>query len=305
MKSFFPKKSSLATVKDYTMIVLGSFILAAGFVLFITPYKIVPGGVFGIGIVVNYLTQDLFSFAPEGFPIGLFGLLMNIPLTILGIKVLGPRFGVKTIIGFIFSSMFIDILTFYWGTSPLVADDAFLSSVFGGVFLGFGLGLIFKTNATSGGSDIIAMIFSKFTSLPPGHMLIYVDSAIVLFALIVFKDWRIPLYSWISIFITGRVIDATIQGTNYGKAVFIVSDKHEEIKDKILYGLDRGGTYFFGEGMYEGKHKKVIYTNINRRELTILQSFISDIDPDAFMTVFNANEIIGDGFKPLKEKNSK
>lgn len=288
-------------LRSYSLIVAGSFILALGYVLFITPYRIVPGGVYGIGIVVHHLTRGLFKFTPDGFPVGLFGLILNVPLTFLGIKILGPRFGIKTIIGFILSSIFIDLQTLYFGSEPLIEDDPILASVFGGVLIGFGLGLIFKSKATSGGSDIIAMVFAKFTKLPPGQVLIYVDSIIVLFGFLAFKDWKIPLYSWIVIFITGKVIDATMQGVNYGKAVFIISEKYDEIRVKILFELDRGATCLFGKGMYTNEDKKIIYTNVNRRELATLQEFIKQVDPNAFMTVFNANEIIGDGFKPIHE----
>ena len=125
---------------SYTLIILGSFILAAGFVFFISPYRIVPGGVYGIAIVIHHLTKGMFEWAPDGLPIGLMGLIMNIPLTILGIKILGPRFGVKTVVGFVLSSVFMDGITYFWGESPLVEGDALLSSIFGGVLVGIGLG---------------------------------------------------------------------------------------------------------------------------------------------------------------------
>jgi uncharacterized membrane-anchored protein YitT (DUF2179 family) len=287
--------------KSWIFIVIGSFILAAGFVYFITPYKIVPGGVYGIAIVIHYLTKGVFLFAPEGLPIGTMGLIMNIPLTILGIKILGPQFGVKTIIGFVLSSFFIDFLTFFWGDIPLVPNDALLSSIFGGVLLGFGLGLIFKSKATSGGSDIIAMIIAKYTRWPLGQLMIYVDSTIVIVGLIAFHDWRIPLYSWVVIYITGKVIDGTLEGINYNKTLLIISDKYDEIREKILFDLARGGTLIKTEGMYEGKERKLIFTNVSRREAFILKEFIRDIDPKAFVTIIDANEIIGDGFKSFKE----
>ncbi len=286
----------------YTLLVTGSFILAVGYVFFISPHKIVPGGVFGIAIVIHHLSQGLFSFAPDGLPIGIMGLILNIPLTIIGIKILGPRFGVKTIIGFILASFFIDTITYFWGEAPLVEDDALLSSIFGGVLIGLGLGLIFKSKATSGGSDIIAMIFAKYTKLPVGQLLIYIDSVIVLFALIVFKDWKIPLYSWIVIFITGKVIDIVIEGISYDKTLFIISDKYQEIRDKIINDLNRGGTFIKGTGMYNQSDKTIIFTVVSRRELAILQDFIHHVDPEAFLTVINANEIIGNGFKSLNEK---
>jgi uncharacterized membrane-anchored protein YitT (DUF2179 family) len=288
--------------KDYSLILIGSFILATGFVYFVTPHRIVPGGVYGIAIVVHYLTANLFSFWPDGIPIGLFGLILNIPLTIAGIKILGPRFGVKTIIGFVLTSVFIDGITYLRpeGDIPLV-DDVLLSSVFGGVLIGFGLGLIFKSRATSGGSDIIAMIIAKHTNLQLGKLMIYVDSIIVLLALFAFHDWQIPLYSWVVIYISGRAIDMTLEGADYNKALLIISDKHLDIKNKLLTDLERGGTYLHGEGMFTGEDKQIIYTVVSRREVAILKEYISKIDPNAFITVMDAKEILGEGFQSLNK----
>lgn len=298
----FSKKWFIA----YSLIVIGSFILAAGFVFFINPYNIVPGGVYGIGIVVHQLTKGLFPFWPTGIPVGLFGLALNVPLTILGIKILGPRFGIKTVVGFILTSVFMDLLTMIVGENdPLgLSNDVFMSSVFGGVIIGFGLGLIFKSKATSGGSDIVAMIFAKYTRLPLGQLMIYVDSVIVLLGLAVFRDWHIPLYSWIVIFITGKVIDITMQGVSYDKTLFIVSSQFELIRDKIINDLNRGGTFIPGKGMFNNSDKTIIFTVLNRRELAILVEYIHQVDPKAFVTVMEANEILGEGFKSLHDKIS-
>ena len=286
--------------KAYALILVGAFILAAGFVLFIDPHRIAPGGVYGIGIIVHYLTQGLFSWAPNGLPIGTVGLLLNIPLTIIGIRVLGPMFGIKTVVGFVLSSVFIDVLHLWLGFNPLV-DDMLLSSIFGGVLIGFGLGLIFKSKATSGGSDIIAMIIARYTRLPLGQLMIYVDSTIVLLALVAFQDWKIPLYSWVVIYVTGKVIDMTIQGVSYDKALFIITDRYEDVKNKIIHDIERGGTIINVQGMYTGHDKKMIFTNVSRREVYMLKDYIQQIDPKAFITVIDANEILGNGFKPLSE----
>ena len=301
-EKLFSKKWFIA----YALIVIGSFILAAGFVFFINPYNIVPGGVYGIGIVVHHLTKGLFSFWPTGIPVGLFGLVLNVPLTIIGIKILGPRFGVKTVIGFVLTSVFMDMLTMIVGENdPLgLAGDVLMACVFGGVLIGFGLGLIFKSKATSGGSDIVAMIIAKFTRLPLGQLMIYVDSVIVLFGLVVFQDWKIPLYSWIVIFVTGKVIDITMQGVSYDKTLFIISKEFAQIRDKIINDLNRGGTYIPGKGMYNDADKTIIFTVLNRRELAILEEYIHQIDPKAFVTVVDANEILGEGFKSLRDKIS-
>lgn len=287
---------------SYGLIVVGALILAAGFVFFISPYKIVPGGVYGIAIVVHYLTAGMFSWAPTGLPIGMVGLLLDIPLTIIGIRILGPRFGIKTVIGFTLTPVFMETITYLYGEAPLVQGDALLSSIFGGVTVGLGLGLIFKSKATSGGSDIVAMILAKYTKLPLGQLMIYVDSAIVLIGLVAFADWKIPLYSWIVIYITGKTIDVVLQGLSVDKTLFIVSDKFPEIRDRIINDLQRGGTYIPGKGMYNGAEKTIIFTVVNRREMALLQEYIHEIDPTAFLTVLEANEILGEGFKSLKEK---
>ena len=296
------KKFTRKLFLEYVMILVGAFIMSVGFVYFITPYKLVPGGVYGIAIVVHYVTKGLLAIAPDGIPIGLMGLALDIPLTILGTKILGPKFGVKTVVGFVAVSQFILLLTHFQGDNPLVENDPLLSAIFGAVLVGFGIGLMFRMKATSGGSDIIAMIFAKYTHLPVGQLLIYVDSVIVLLGLVVFRDWKIPLYSWLVIFICGKVIDTVIQGISYEKTLFIISDKHEEIRELIINEMDRGGTFIQGTGMFKGTEKKIIFTVVSRKELAVLKDYVHKVDPNAFLTVLNANEILGEGFKPLKQE---
>ncbi len=283
---------SIRWIKNYSMILIGAFIMALGFVLFITPYKIVPGGVYGISIVIHYLL---------GTPVGAMALAFDIPLTIIGIKVLGPRFGIKTVVGFSATAIFMDTITYFYGSEPLVVGDALLSSIFGGLFIGVGLGMIFKSKATSGGSDIVAMIVGKYTKMPLGQLIIIVDSIIVLIALVAFKDWKIPLYSLIVIFITGKVVDVMLEGMSYDKVLFIISDKSEEIRKKIVVDLNRGGTFLKGEGMFQRNDKSIIFTVVSRREMSMLREYIHQIDPKAFVTAINSNEILGNGFKSLND----
>jgi len=285
---------SFRWIKNYSMILAGAFIMASGFVLFITPYKIVPGGVYGISIVLHYLL---------GTPVGMMALAFDIPLTLIGIKILGPRFGIKTVVGFLATAIFMDTITYFYGSEPLVVGDALLSSIFGGLFIGVGLGLIFKAKATSGGSDIVAMIIGKYTKMPIGQLIIIVDSIIVLVGLIAFDDWKIPLYSLIVIFITGKVVDVILEGMSYDKVLFIISDKSQEIRDKIVVDLNRGGTFLNGKGMYKKDEKSIIFTVVSRREMSMLREFVNQIDPNAFVTAINSNEILGNGFKSLNDKN--
>ncbi|MEI6852624.1 MAG: YitT family protein [Bacteroidota bacterium] len=293
------KKFSRKWFLEYTLILTGAFIMSVGFVYFISPYKFIPGGVYGIAIVIHYVTKGLMAIAPDGIPIGLMGLAFDIPLTIIGTRLLGPKFGMKTVVGFVAVSQFIMLLTYFQGDKPLVENDPLLSAIFGGVLLGVGIGIMFRSKATSGGSDIIAMIIAKYTHLPLGQLMIYVDSVIVLLGLVVFRDWKIPLYSWLVIFITGKVIDTVIEGLNFEKTLFIISDKHEEIRDVIINDLDRSGTFIQGQGMFKGTEKKIIFTVVSRKELALLKDYVHKVDPHAFLTVINANEILGEGFKPL------
>lgn len=292
----FLQKDKLFTRKwfiSYGLIIMGTFLVSIGYVYFITPYKIVPGGIYGISIVLHHLF---------GLPVGMTALAFNIPLTIIGTRVLGPRFGAKTVVGFILTSVFVDVMSFFSEFRPLVDSDPLLSSIFGGAIVGVGVGLIFKSRATSGGSDVIAMIIARYTKLPLGQLMMGVDSLIVLIGFVAFRDWHIPLYSWITIFVMGKVIDAVLQGISYEKTIFIVSDEHQAIRDKIINDLNRGGTYLNAEGMYNGNQKKVIFTVVNRRELAMLEEFINKVDPKAFLTVMDANEILGQGFKSLRDK---
>jgi uncharacterized membrane-anchored protein YitT (DUF2179 family) len=292
----YEKLFSKSWFRAYTLILFGSFIIALGYVLFITPYKIVPGGVYGICIILHHTL---------GVPVGLMALAFNIPLTILAIRVLGPRYGAKTITGFLLTSFFLDGLTFLLGNDPLnIGDEVLMSSVYGGVVIGIGVGLLFKARASCGGTDVVAMMLSKFTKLPVGQLMIYVDSVIVIGGLAAFGIWKIPLYSWITIFVLGKVVDTVMQGISFDKCLLIVSEKYREIGEVIVKDIHRGGTFLNGQGLYNGKERKLIFSVMNRREMALLESYIKNIDPMAFITVIDANEILGEGFKSLDEKLS-
>jgi len=281
--------------KSYALIAIGTFLVSVGYVMFISPNKIVPGGVYGISIMLHHLL---------GTPIGLTALAFNIPLTLIGTKLLGPRFGAKTVVAFVLTSIYTDLLSYFYGSAPLVPDETLVSCIFGGLLIGIGVAFTFKAKATSGGSDVIAMILQKYTHLPSGQLMMVVDSTIVLLSFVAFGDWKIPLFSWITIFVLGRVVDAIGRGFSYDKTMFIVSDKHEEIRDRIINDLKRGGTFLKGEGMYNHQDKQIIFTVVNPKELYQLEEYIHSIDPNAFIAVVEAFEILGKGFRSLTEKVS-
>ena len=302
MLKFLKLKRNL--IKDYCIIIIGTFIMAVGIVVFITPLKLAPGGVYGVAIILHHLF---------GTPVGLVGICLDIPLLLLGIWALGAKFGAKTIAGIFSLAGFISLIEFLYGYAPLIslpgnpaiADPAanFIISLFGGVIVGVGLGLIFRTRATSGGTDIIAMIIGKFIKhIPLGTILMIVDSVIVLLALLVFDDWTIPLYSWFVIYVTGFTIDKMISGFDRRKALFIISELHEQIKDVIINEMERGGTYFKGKGMYYEQEKKIIFTTITKKELPVLLYRIHEIDADAFISIIDATDVLGEGFNSLRER---
>lgn len=289
-------------VWQYLLVIFGSAIMGLGFSLFINPYNIVPGGFIAIGLIVNGIFPQV--------PVGLFALVLNIPVVLIGIKLLGPRFGIKTMVGIILTSFFVDGLAWYINNTtginpsdPLgLASDLLLSVIFGSILIGGGLGLIFRTGATTGGTDVIAAIIAKYARISIGQGVIFADTAVVLGALFVFQDWKIPLYSLLSIYIMGQVINIVMNGFKYDNVLFIISEKHQEIKDKILTDFDRGGTFLKGEGMYSGKEKNVIFLVLTRRELPIIKQFIHHTDPDAFMTIMDTRQTLGEGFKSLNEE---
>lgn len=282
---------------SYSYLLIGTFILALGYSFFMTPYKIIPGGIYGISIVLHHKFN---------FPVGMTALFFNLPLTLIGLKMLGPKFGVKTFVCFLLTALFTDGVVLLWGPDPLkLQDEVLLASIFGGVIMGVGVGLIFRSRASSGGSDVIASILSKYTKIPLGTQLMIVDSVIVIIGFAVFQDWKIPLYSWLTIFIMGKVIDVVLHGFTDDKTVFIISSKSDEIRQAIIHDLNRGGTIFNGKGMYTKEEKEVLYTVVNRREVSDLVHYIFEIDPEAFISIQDAHEIIGKGFKSITEKMEK
>ncbi|MDO8896651.1 MAG: YitT family protein, partial [Bacteroidales bacterium] len=167
---------------------------------------------------------------------------------------------------------------------------------------GLGVGFLFKAKASCGGTDVMAMMLGKWTKRPLGQLMMSVDAVIVVLGSLVFGNWAIPLYSLIAIFVMGKVIDTVLQGITYDKVALIVSEKHELIGQKITKDLNRGGTFIPVKGMYAYNPRTMIYVVLNRRELAILEEYIQGVDPKAFVTVLNADEILGQGFRSLKEK---
>lgn len=293
---------SLKWWRSWIMIVIGCFIMTMGFVLFINPYFIVPGGVYGAGIVLHYIFPDI--------QVGTFGFLLDIPLLLIGIKVFGGMFGARTVVAAVLTPIFMNAMTLLVGSNPAeifggkidLSNDIIIACLFGGVLIGVGVGLIIKMKATTGGTDIIAMLLVKYASMTFSRAILIVDSFVVMFGIIILGDWRLPLYSLITIFVTSRVIDYVVEGASYDKLLFIISDKNDQLESFIMDEMGRGATYIKSSGMYTKKGRDMIFLVVSRREVTGVQNKIRSIDPDAFMVIVNAYETFGDGFKAFPEK---
>lgn len=288
---------------EWLQVIAGSVLVSSGFVLFINPYNIVPGGVYGAGVVLHYLFPSV--------QVGTFGFMFDIPLLLTGIKVFGKMFGAKTIVGAFITPSIMNSLTYCIGNDPAtmfngkidLSNDIILACLFGGVMLGMGVGLVIRAHGTTGGTDIVAMLLNKFTHMPISKGVFLADALIVVFGIVVLGDWKLPLYSLITIFVSSKVIDYVLDGASYDKLLFIVSEKHDDLRGYILNELERGATYIKSSGMYTRKEKEMIFLVISRKEVTAVQSKIKEIDPAAFVVVVNAYETFGDGFKAFPEKS--
>lgn len=298
----------------YLMLILGSALFAVGDVMFVNPYLLAPGGTYGLSNVLNTVWPWRISY---------YAICMDIPLLIIGTLILGPKFGFKTVFSTILIFLFTRMLESLWGYTPLIHDgeilaqpldasmveilngggfftpDYFLNTVVAGLIYGVSIGLIFRSGATSGGSDIISMILHKYTKISLGTLVLIVDSCITLTTLVAFHDIRLPIYSIIIIYIESKVIDLVVDGTKSYKTAFIVTDHLEEVRQYVLNDLHRGGTCITVEGLYNGAERKMIYVTMERADFVKLRSNLRLLDPAAFVNVIDSSEIMGKGFKNL------
>lgn len=275
-------KKLYSLTKDYVLIVVGTFLTALAFNFFLIPHKIAPGGLSGIGTVLYYLF---------GIPVGVTMLLLNVPIFIMAVKELGKDFGFKTLLATVLLSAFIDLIK----VSSLT-HDPILASIYGGVLMGFGLGLVFQGNATTGGTDLFAKIVHKFYPLVGvGWILFVVDFLVVVTAAIVFGPSQ-ALYALVSLYLSARVIDLVLEGLNSAKAFIVVSDHADEISHRIMTEIDRGVTFLEGRGAYTMQKKNVILCVVNRAQVVQLKAIVNQVDPLAFVLVTDVREVMGEGF---------
>lgn len=298
----------------YILLIIGSALFAVGDVMFVNPYLMAPGGTYGLSNVLNTVWP---------WKISLYAICMDIPLLLIGTWILGAKFGIKTIISTALIFLFTFVLESVWGYNPVIHDgeiagaasasgmvqiphdggwfqpDYFLNTVVAGIIYGIAIGLIFRSGATSGGSDIISMILHKYTKISLGTLVMIVDSIITLTTLVAFGDIRLPIYSVIVIVIEGKVIDMVVDGVKTYKTMLIVTDNPEPIRQFIINDIKRGGTCLTGTGLYEGNERKMLYVTLDRSGMVKLRSALRQLDPNAFVNIMNSSEILGRGFRQL------
>lgn len=281
-----PDKGSLLA-KDILLIVVGSFLEALAYGGFIAPNDIIPGGVYGITIALNELTKGVFDFAPDGLPIGTTALFFNVPLLFLAMHKLGLKSGPKTVLTFVLISIFTDLITLFLDHRPII-EDMILASCYGGAILGLGVFLVFRAESTSAGTDVLGRVVAKGSNMKLGTAIIIIDSIVVIFGLLVFRDIAVPLYSWLTIFIYGRVVEF-LAPENPKKALFIVSSEVEPIRRRFSE-LGIRGSILHGRGMYEGVEREVLFIVAERKQLRRIRSEVRALDPKAFISTMDAGE---------------
>ena len=266
-------------------IILGSLIFALGFDLFLVPNDLNAGGISGLSMIIVHLLGV--------GSVGVVTALINLPLfAIAGLKI-GRKFFVGSLIGMAASAVFIDLLA----GIPQPQTEPLVGALYGGAACGFGLGLVFAAGASTGGSDIIVRLMKRrWQNVPIGSIAICFDLVIVLLTGLVYWDISRALYSGVTIFLTGQVIDAVVYRFDYSKVALIISKQYDAIAKMVTTELDRGVTYLDGEGYYSGQATKVVLTAVKKQQLADLKRQVSEIDPDAFIIVQEAHQVLGDGF---------
>lgn len=322
-KALLEPMGSWAWWRSWVLIFVGCAIMGAGFVFFVNPYNFVPGGVYGLGIVMHNIFPSI--------QVGTFGYIFDVPLMITAMLVFGGQFGARTVAAALFTPGFMNALSAWVYPSEAaletldpaqilggrldLSNDLLLTCVIGAVVIGIGQGIVVRQQATTGGTDILAMLLQKLTGIKFSSGILLADGVVVLLGLavigfglgtgeVVSNGWMLTLYSLITIYITSRVIAYMLDGASYDKLLFIISQHHDQLKEFIVGDLDRSATYIKAKGMYKEQNKDMIFLVVSRKEVHRVQQKIREIDPTAFVVVTDAYDTYGEGFKAFPEKGA-
>ncbi len=291
-------KISVRSVKEFLFIIIGALVAGFGIAAFSMPAKIAGGGVNGMATILYHT----FGFEP-----GLSMLAMNVPLFLIGLKVFGPSYGAKSLLGMVLLSVSVTVTGKIIGYEGIMSYnesiDILLSAIFGGFFVGTGIGLVMKSGANTGGTDILGQIISKYTPSPLGTSILMVDATVIITGAFVFGIER-AMYAVIALYVSSQMINYVIMvmGTKYAKTAFIFSEKMDLIKKLVLEEVGHGGTIFEGEGIYTGMQRKMLMAVVPNQLINRLTVVVHKTDPNAFMVVEEAYKVLGEGFTPIEKE---
>jgi uncharacterized membrane-anchored protein YitT (DUF2179 family) len=290
MKKF---RSIWPDLRDYFLVTAGALVQAIALRLFLVPADLASGGISGISQLINHYT---------GWPIGLMVFIGNVPLFVLGWRMLGGRrFALRTFVSVAVYSFFAEALLWLpFFPKGGITNDIVLNTLFGAVVSGVGYGLVYRGQGTSGGTDILARILNRWKALSMTQGYLMTDTIVILAAGFVF-GWAKALYAIIVLYVSGLVVDTTMEGAGTVRTALIVTQKCREISDRILEDMERGVTILEGTGGYTGEPRPVLYCVVTRSEVQLLKNIVHETDPTAFMVVGAAHEALGEGFQPLKK----
>lgn len=278
-------KTKIRSVGSVLQIILGCVLFGAGFNMFMLPHEMNAGGLSGLSMILVHLL----NFGT----VGTVTMLINIPLFAIGGWKIGKKFFFQSLLGMLASSISIDLLS----TLPIPDVDPLVAALYGGVMCGLGLGMVFITGATTGGSDIIVRLLKrKWPNMAIGTINTCFDLVVVALTGIAFGDMSRSLYCGIAVFVMGQVIDAVVYRFDYSKVALIITKHHDAVAQKISEQLGRGATFLHGEGTYSRENTKVVLTAVKRQQLAELKELVVNVDPDAFIIVQEAHQVLGDGF---------
>ncbi len=282
-------KKVLSLVKPYVIIFIGLFLSALGWTAFLIPAEITGGGISGVATVI---------FFASGVPVGISYLIVNAFLLIIAFRVLGTGFGLKTIVGVGIFSILLSVLQ--GAITQPVVDDTFMSAVIGGILSGVGVGIVFTQGGSTGGTDIIAMIVTKYRNISPGKVILYLDIIIISSSYLVFQSIEKVVYGYVTMAIAAYSIDMVLSGAKQSYQVFIFSRRFADIADRISIEVGRGITFIDAQGWYSRKPTKVLLVIVRKSDLNLVFRIIKQVDPESFMSVGNVMGVYGLGFDRIK-----
>lgn len=278
-------RDRLKFISDFLKILVGAALFGLGFNLFLVPNELNAGGLTGLSMLIIHLT---------GWgSVGTITAIMNLPLFALAGLKIGKKFFLGSLVGMALSAVFLDLFALL----PIPETEPLIGALYGGVICGCGLGIIFTSGASTGGSDIIVRLLKlRYQNVPIGSIAIAFDACVAILSGIVFRNIAVALYSGVAIFISGQVIDAVVYRFDYSKVVIVITKQHDTIAQVIQEGLDRGVTFLHGEGAYSRTETKVVLTVVKKQQLADLKRLVAETDPNAFVIVQEAHQVLGDGF---------